>query len=307
MNIAASQPKRDQHDASLRSLLRAGVLTLVLAALALAFLPGCSLEDHSTSADFSTEYAQDLGAPDFAGYEEARSSFEDYSSLDWLGRCGPAVACLGQDTMPTKEREQISSIKPTGWQRAEYDFIDGGLLYNRCHLIAYSLAAEDLNDRNLITGTRQMNLAMTQFENQVARYIDTTGNHVLYRVTPVFEGRDLVARGVLMEALSVEDGGRGISFNVFIPNEQDGVEIDYATGANWLSGEATGLGSEGGSSATATQDVEASYILNTRSMRFHLPTCDSVPTIGANNKQASTQTRDELIAAGYKPCGSCKP
>ncbi|MEI3377024.1 MAG: DNA/RNA non-specific endonuclease [Coriobacteriales bacterium] len=304
MNAASSQPNCNQRTAPLRLLSYACALVLALAS---ALLWGCSFEDHSTNVGFSTEYAQDLGAPDFTGYEDVRSSFEDYSSLDWLGRCGPATACLGQDTMPTKEREQISSIKPTGWQRAEYDFIDGGLLYNRCHLIAYSLAAEDLNDRNLITGTRQMNLAMTQFENQVARYIDTTGNHVLYRVTPVFEERELVARGVQMEALSVEDGGRGISFNVFIPNEQDGVEIDYATGANRLSGEAVGSGSESGSSTAAVQDVEASYILNTRSMRFHLPTCDSVPTIGANNKQASTQTRDELIAAGYKPCGSCKP
>ncbi len=302
MNTVASQSKRNRCAASFRSLLRACILALAFAVAMLSALPGCSLEDHSTNVDFSTECAQDLGAPDFTGYENATVSFEEYSNLDWLGRCGPALACIGQDTMPTKEREQISSIKPSGWQRAEYDFIDGGLLYNRCHLIAYSLAAEDLNDRNLITGTRQMNLAMTQFENQVARYIDTTGNHVLYRVTPIFEGHELVARGVQMEALSVEDGGEAICFNVFIPNEQEGVEIDYATGVNWLSSDAPSQGS-----SSSAQDIEASYILNTRSMRFHLPTCDSVPTISAHNKQASTQTRDELIAAGYKPCGSCKP
>lgn len=303
MNTAFPQPNHSRRT----SPLAACALVLILALLSLTALFGCSFEDHSAHVDFSTEHAQDLGAPDFTDYEDASAPFEEYSSLDWLGRCGPAVACLGRETMPTKEREQISSIKPTGWQRAEYEFIDGGLLYNRCHLIAYSLAAEDLNDRNLITGTRQMNLAMTEFENKIARYIDATGNHVLYRVTPVFEGRELVARGVQMEALSVEDAGEAISFNVFIPNEQDGVEIDYATGRNWLSGEAPSQKSDPSANAGPTQNVEASYILNTRSKRFHLPTCDSVPTISAGNKQASTQSREELVAAGYKPCGSCKP
>ena len=306
MDIIPLQPNRNQQAASPRSLLCTLVLALVLAVLALAPLSGCSLEDHSTHVDFSTEHAQDLGAPDFTGYEDAPVALREYSNLDWLGRCGPAVACLGKETKPTKEREPISAIKPTGWQRVEHG---DDLLYNRCHLIAYSLAGEDKNtlNRNLITGTRQMNVAMTQFETKIARYIDATGNHVLYRVTPVFEGHELVARGVQMEALSVEDGGEAISLNVFIPNEQDGVEIDYATGRSWLSEGATSQEGGQGSSAGLVQDVESSYILNTRSKRFHLPTCDSVPTIGANNKQASTQTREALIAAGYKPCGSCKP
>lgn len=288
-------------------------------ALALALLPACSFDPASlqtTGLPSGIEYT-DLGEPDFAEYAGQTGSFEEYSPLDLLGRCGEATACIGTDLMPTKQREQINSIKPSGWHRTEYDFIDEGLLYNRCHLIAYSLTAEDLNERNLVTGTRQMNLAMTQFENMVRDYVEDTGNHVLYRVTPEFEGAELVCRGVQMEALSVEDGGESISFNVFIPNEQDGVGIDYLTGYSWIAGDngdASSAATEGSAGAsqeaqgqTSEADDEFSYILNTRSMRFHLPSCDSVPTISAKNKAGSNETREELIAQGYKPCGSCQP
>jgi len=239
--------------------------------------------------------------PGFSQEDFTTDSFETYSSLDLLGRCGTAYANIGLDLMPTEERDSIGQVKPSGWQTVKYDIVDGKYLYNRCHLIAYSLTAEDLNERNLITGTRQMNLAMTEFEKLVCDYVENTGNHVLYRVTPVFEGVELVARGVQMEALSVEDGGEAICFNVFIPNEQDGVGIDYLTGYSWLAGET------GDTSAKDGDETTYAYVLNTSSKRFHLPTCDSVPTISAKNKATTDKSRDELIAEGYRPCGSCRP
>lgn len=172
--------------------------------------------------------------PFFTEEEYTAASYETYSPLDDLGRCGPAMANVGRDLMPTEERGAIGSVKPTGWQTAKYDFVDGKYLYNRCHLIGYQLTAEDANKRNLITGTRYLNVTgMLPFENMVADYIKETNNHVLYRVTPVFDGDDLVAKGVLMEAWSVEDGGEGVCFNVYCYNVQPGVAIDYATGDNW--------------------------------------------------------------------------
>lgn len=162
-------------------------------------------------------------------------AFEKYSSLDSLGRCGVAYANIGEETMPTEKRGNIGMIKPSGWQIKKYDFIDGKYLYNRCHLIGYQLSGENANEKNLITGTRYMNTeGMLPFENQVADYVQETGNHVLYRVTPVFEGNHLVADGVLMEAMSVEDRGLDIEFNVFVYNVQPGVKIDYATGNSQL-------------------------------------------------------------------------
>lgn len=171
--------------------------------------------------------------PFFTQEDYTASSFETYSPLDGLGRCGPAEACVGQDLMPTEPRGSIGSVRPTGWQVSKYDFVDGKYLYNRCHLIGYQLTAENANKQNLITGTRYLNVTgMLPFENMVADYIHETGNHVLYRVTPIFDGTDLVARGVLMEGWSVEDSGEGICFNVYCYNVQPGVTIDYATGAN---------------------------------------------------------------------------
>ena len=162
-------------------------------------------------------------------------SNEFYSELDSLGRCGYTMACIGEDLMPTQPRESISQVKPTGWKQKKYDFVDGESLYNRCHLIGFQLTGENANERNLITGTRYMNTeGMLPFENMVADYIKETGNHVLYRVTPIFQGDELVARGVQMEAFSVEDSGDGICFCVYIYNNQPGVTIDYATGHNWL-------------------------------------------------------------------------
>lgn len=167
-------------------------------------------------------------APDFT------ESFEVYTELDELGRCGVVYANVGQDLMPTGERGSISHVKPTGWHSVKYDFVDGKSLYNRCHLIGWQLTAEDANKQNLITGTRYLNvIGMLPFENMIADYVKETGNHVMYRVTPIFEGDNLVAHGVLMEGWSVEDSGEGVCFNIYAYNNQPGVVIDYPTGDNW--------------------------------------------------------------------------
>lgn len=179
-----------------------------------------------------TPYAEiDNNRPSFTESELVTSSYEKYSSLDDLGRCGVAVACVGKDLMPTEERGSIGMIKPSGWHLVKYDSVDGKYLYNRCHLIAYELTSENANRENLITGTRYLNVTgMLPFENKVADYVKETGNHVMYRVTPVFDGDDLLASGVHMEAESVEDGGAGISFNIYCYNVQPGIVIDHATG-----------------------------------------------------------------------------
>ena len=173
--------------------------------------------------------------PYFKEEEYTTTSFEKYSELDSLGRCGVAYANISKDLMPTEKRGSIGMIKPSGWHTIKYDHIDGKYLYNRCHLIGYQLTGENANEKNLITCTRSMNAkGMLQFENMVTKYIKDTGNHVLYRVTPVFEGNNLVATGVEMEAYSVEDNGKGIKFNVFVYNIEDGIIIDYKTGDSKL-------------------------------------------------------------------------
>lgn len=174
--------------------------------------------------------------PYFTDEDLTERSYERYAPLDALERCGTAMANVGQDLMPTEKRGSISSVHPSGWQSVQYDFVDGGSLYNRCHLIGFQLTGENANRENLITGTRYLNVeGMLPFENMVADYVQETGNHVLYRVTPIFEGRNLVASGVLMEGYSVEDRGESICFNVYCYNVQPGVVIDYATGESWES------------------------------------------------------------------------
>ena len=173
--------------------------------------------------------------PFFTEEELQSDEYESYSELDYLGRCGPAMAMIGIDMMPTQKRGSISMVKPTGWHLAKYDFIDGKYLYNRCHLIAYELSGENANVQNLITGTRYMNVVgMQPFEDKTAWYILRTGNHVLYRCTPIFEGDNLLATGVLLEARSIEDHGEGICFNVFCYNVQPNIKIDYHTGDHQL-------------------------------------------------------------------------
>lgn len=172
--------------------------------------------------------------PGFDRAELTLEPFEHYSELDSLGRCGTAYANICPEIMPTEPRGEIGQVKPSGWHLIKYDCVDGRYLYNRCHLIGYQLAGENANEQNLITGTRYLNVeGMLPFENMVDNYVEKTGNHVLYRVTPVFEGGNLLASGVHMEGFSVEDEGEGICFNVYIYNVQPGISIDYATGESW--------------------------------------------------------------------------
>ena len=242
--------------------------------------------------------------PEFTENEITSKAFERYSNLDYLGRCGVAFACLGIETMPTAERGEIGMVKPTGWQLKKYDCVDGKYLYNRCHLIGFQLSGENANDRNLITGTRYLNVdGMLPFENQVADYIDETSNHVMYRVTPIFEGENLLCKGVKMEAYSVEDSGKGVSFNVFCYNVQPSIKIDYKTGDSYLIVVPTTS-----PETTKTENtIETTYVLNTNSKKFHYPSCSSVNKMAEKNRQEYSGNRNDLIAQGYEACGICKP
>lgn len=266
--------------------------------------------------------------PYFTEEELTTQSFETYSELDSLGRCGVAYANVGQDLMPTEPRGEIGAVKPTGWHLVKYDNVDGKYLYNRCHLIAYMLAAENANPQNLITGTRYLNVqGMLPFETKVCDYVKNTGNHVLYRVTPIFDGDNLLADGVLMEAYSVEDAGEGICFCVFAYNVQPGIGIDYATGDNWAESSGTYQSTvasvaeetpapqpETDTAVQITPELSApqetqqtTYVLNTNTMKFHYPTCSSVDDMKEKNKQIYTGSRDEVINMGYVPCKRCNP
>ncbi len=264
-------------------------------------------------------------SPYFNVDEYKAQSFEAYSYHDAANRCRVAIAMVGTDLMPTEERGSIGDVKPTGWHLVKYDWVDGKYLYNRCHLIGYQLTGENANERNLITGTRYMNVeGMEPFESQVAQYVENTGNHVLYRVTPLFSGNDLLARGVVIEAESVEDDGAGVKFCVFCYNVQPGVTIDYATGDNASDGtmesqvdatseNAQAAESQEGSSsgdeqaAPSGDQAEPTYILNTNSMKFHYPWCSSVDDMSEKNKRLFYGTRDEAVNGGYAPCKRCNP
>ncbi len=273
--------------------------------------------------------------PYFTDEEKTTTPFETYSELDHLGRCGVAFANICPEIMPTEERQKIGNIKPSGWHTIKYieeidgePLIDGNFLYNRCHLIAFNLAGENDNKKNLITGTRYLNVTgMLPFEERVSDYVKATGNHVLYRVTPVFEGDDLLALGVRMEAWSVEDEGAGICFNVYCFNAQPYVDIDYSTGESKLSDEFVKLKSEATTTTDSTEEAELSeaagpentedttvssfeteerdYVLNNNTMRVHLPYCTSVTDIAEHNKAEYRGTLEELKKKGYKPCGRC--
>lgn len=247
-------------------------------------------------------YAINNNIPGFNASYRDKKYFESYEALDGLGRCGVAYACLGRETMPTEERGEIGQIKPSGWQSVKYDSVDGKYLYNRCHLIGFQLSGENANDRNLITGTRYMNVeGMLPFENMVADYIKETGNHVLYRVTPIFKGSELVARGVQIEAFSVEDDGEGICFNVYCYNNQPGITIDYETGKSELSK------GNVGTTAGKAEEKTADYVLNTSSKKIHLPSCSSVKSMSSKNKEEYSGSKNELLKQGYTECGYCKP
>lgn len=269
--------------------------------------------------------------------QKASTSYESYSNLDSLGRCGVCVASVGKDIMPTEERGNIGQVKPTGWQTVKYNgVVDGNYLYNRCHLLGYQLTGENANEKNLITGTRYMNVeGMLPFENMVADHVKATGDHVLYRVTPIFEGNNLVASGCLMEAESVEDNGDGIMFNVYVYNVQPGVSIEYASGKSELDGTVTPAVAQTETkqekkSETPKQETQqqaetiqqpapaqvetpqqipegTSYVLNTNTKKFHLPGCSSAGDIKPENREDFTGSREEVINRGFVPCKKCNP
>ena len=242
--------------------------------------------------------------PDFTDADMTTTSFERYGELDGLGRCTTAFANIGKDLMPAEKRGSIGEVKPTGWQTAKYDNVDGKYLYNRCHLIGYQLTGENANEKNLITGTRYLNVdGMLPFENMVADYIKETNNHVLYRVTPVFSGDNLVASGVQMEAESVEDNGDGILFNVYCFNAQPGIAIDYATGD---SHQDDSIVADASKSTTAAEANVQTYVLNTNTKKFHKESCNSAKSMDASNKKIYTGSRQEIIDMGYEACGVCK-
>ena len=244
--------------------------------------------------------------PEFKDEEIVDTSYEMYSALDNLGRCGYTMACVGKDIMPTKDRESISSVKPSGWVNKKYDtkLVDGGYIYNRCHLIGFQLTGENANERNLITGTRYMNVdGMLPFENMVADHVKETGNHVMYRVTPMYVGNNLVASGVKVEAYSVEDEGDGICFNVFVYNIQPGITINYATGDNWLSTDAPKQ-----TEAEASKETwNGKYVLHKKNKKIHKSTCSYAKTITGDNREEHEGSLDTLISNGYTACGTCKP
>ena len=269
-----------------------------------AAVPAVSLDELPAYAG-EPYVAVNANQPFFEETDYTTEAFETYSELDDLGRCGPAYACVGTELMPTEDRESISSVTPSGWINVEYD---GQYLYNRCHLIGFQLTGENANEKNLITGTRYMNVdGMLPFENMVADYVKETDNHVLYRVTPVFEGDNLVASGVLMEAYSVEDSGEGVTFCVYAYNVQPGITIDYATGASAASGEDLPQASAPAQTTSGSEEETQQYVLNTSSMKFHEPDCSGVASMSDANRQDYTGSRQDLIDQGYTPCGICKP
>ncbi len=278
----------------------------LLAVICCLFLTACAEDSlkseiqggkESISLDDIPEYSGEPyveingNEPDFPDDGSGEESFETYSELDSLGRCGVAYASVGADLMPTGERESISQVKPTGWQTVKYEHVDGKYLYNRCHLIGYQLSGENANERNLITGTRYMNVeGMLPFENMVADYVKETDCHVLYRVTPVFEGDNLLANGVQMEAYSVEDEGESISFNVFVYNVQPGVSIDYATGDN----------AKGDKDFTQAEDSKGVIRGNSRSKIYHCPGQAAYEEMADSKHLVVFQTEEEAQSAGYR-------
>lgn len=308
------------------------MLPVVLLAVMIC-VSGCDVSVLETGQENSSrvEYDNNAGEPyevlqdnepEFTDKEKkSTKAFERYSSLDSLGRCGVAFANICKEIMPTGKRGEIGQVKPSGWHTVKYDTVDGKYLYNRCHLIGYQLAGENANERNLITGTRYLNVeGMLPFEDKVADYVKETGNHVLYRVTPEYEDDELVARGVQMEGYSVEDQGEGICFNVFVYNVQPGIAIDYATGdseqsddtgdasVNQQSGEQQKSDAGEGSNQAAEEDAtKQEYVINKNTKKFHEPSCSSVKDTLAKNRKTVTESRDRLLEQGYEPCGKCKP
>ncbi len=265
--------------------------------------------------------------PQFSKDEITAESFEKYSALDYLSRCGTASACVGVDIMPTEERGEIGMVKPTGWHTVKYDVVDGKYLYNRCHLIGYQLTGENANEQNLITGTRFLNIeGMLPFENMIADYVKETNNHVMYRVTPFFEGVNLLCKGVQIEGYSVEDDGDGISFNVFAYNAQPQIEINYLTGestliSNMLPDEESSVNTSYSNEITTTESyvesisnevlyneqpqTNAKCIINKNTKKIHLETCQHAKKIKKENREEHKGDLNEYIKKGYALCQVC--
>lgn len=317
---------------------RKKVLTILMAIVLSLFITGCSKTQDSpinNSTQQTTTYSKE-DIPDYDGStynlvlnnnetyftDKERSYGNDYYSvpeLDSLGRCGPVMAVASPDSIATTDREDIGNIKPSGWQTKRYDGIVSeklGYVYNRSHLAMFKLFNNlfDTNVKeNLITGTRFFNAdeqyGMLHYENMALDYVYDTGNSLLYRVTPIFEGDNLVAKGVIMEAESLVDDGKGLEFCVFIYNvqpnvvnpDEPGIEIDYATGQTSIASK-TNTSDKG-----QTSNTEVTYILNTNSKKIHRPECDSVSQMSQRNKKETNQSKEELIKEGYTPCQSCNP
>lgn len=269
-----------------------------------------TLEEYSYRG--SAYYTVNGNIPEFTDEEKKRTDiFEKYSELDDLGRCGAAYASICEDTMPDTERESIGGVKPSGWHTVKYPNLipDGKYLYNRCHLIGYQLAGENANEKNLITGTRYLNtVGMLPFENEVADYVRESGNRVLYRVTPVFNGNNLVASGVKMEAWSVEDDGEGVCFNVYCFNVQPGIFIDYTTGKSYTEENKENLDKNGREDIVKGkygQEKIRKFIINTHTKKFHLSSCADIKNMKKHNKKRYKGTVKSLIKEGYKPCRKC--
>lgn len=273
------------------------LIKLLLIFLLSFSLFGCQDVDQSLNKEISLndipEYTDEPyvvinnNEPEFDEEDMTTKSFEDYSSLDELGRCQEAYANISQDIMPTKERGAIGQVKPTGWQTVKYENVDGKYLYNRCHLIGYQLSGENANEKNLITGTRYMNVeGMLPFENMVSDYVKETDNHVLYRVTPIYEEDNLLASGVLMEAKSVEDQGEGIEFCVYVYNVQPGIKIDYATGKSEL--------------VTTTKTSDGIIRGNSRSKIYHCPGQQAYDDMADSKYLVTFDNEQEAIHAGYR-------
>ena len=252
--------------------------------------------------------------PFFNPEDLVTSSYEKYLPLDSLGRATGAISSIGKDLMPTEERQSLSSVKPTAWHVVKYNGIDGNYLYNRCHLIGFQLTGENANPNNLITCTRYMNVTgMLEYENAIADYVNRTNNHVLYRVTPIYDGDNLLASGALMEAQSVEDNGAGLRFNIYVYNVQPGITINYANGDS--SGpEFTGSGNTAQTNIhtdeqipSSTESEEHDYVINKNTHKFHKPECSSVSKMSEKNKWHFHGTRESIIAQGFDPCDICKP
>lgn len=231
--------------------------------------------------------------------------FEKYSNLDSLGRCGVAYANVCKELMPTEKRGEIGQIKPSGWHTIKYDCVDGKYLYNRCHLIGFQLTGENANEKNLITGTRYLNIdGMLPFENMIADYVKETNNHVLYRVTPQFDGDNLLCNGVLMEGYSVEDKGEGISFCIFAYNIQPNITIDYSTGDSQLKEDSEKTNNVIEDSNSSNEE-HYNFILNTSTKKYHKESCSLISKMSEKNKETYNGTLSWLNNNGYTPCGRC--